>query len=74
MTYHELANIANKQCSAELTKHPASVQFPHGNSPTPNSFGSAYIIYTNTTIPALSIVAHPIFPSIFHRDSVDVLP
>jgi hypothetical protein len=50
------------------------VQFPHGNSLIPNSLGSAYMMYSNTMKPADSIVAHPILPSMFHRDSIDVLP
>jgi hypothetical protein len=66
--------IEQYQTIDELTKHPAIVQFPHGNSLIPNSFGSAYMMYNNTMNPALSIVAHPIFPSMFHFDSIDVLP
>jgi hypothetical protein len=68
-------NPNNKQCEVDIrTKHPAIVQLPHGNSPIPNSLGSAYMMYNNTTNPALSIVAHPHLPSMFHFDSIDVLP
>lgn len=58
----------------KLTKHPAKVQFPHGNSAIPSSWGSAYMTYNNTTNPTLSIVAHPHFPLMFNRESFDVLP
>jgi hypothetical protein len=56
------------------TKHAAMVQFPHGSSLIPSSFGSANMMYSSVMKPTDSIVAHPIFPPMFHRDSIDVLP
>jgi hypothetical protein len=56
------------------TKQPAIVQLPQGSSLIPSSFGRAYIMYNSTRKPGDSIVAHPIFPGMFHLDSVDVLP
>jgi hypothetical protein len=50
------------------------VQLPHGSSLIPSSCGNEYMMYSRVMKPADSIVAHPILPSIFHRESIDVLP
>jgi hypothetical protein len=40
----------------------------------PSSCGSEYMMYSSVMKPPDSIVAHPILPGIFHRESPEVLP